>query len=69
VTISAGVSAMVPDVGDPAALLEAADAALYSAKGTGKNRVRSGGWAAGRPGDASNRFGRAALARERAHGT
>jgi diguanylate cyclase (GGDEF)-like protein len=68
VTISVGVSAMAPDVGDPAALLEAADVGLYSAKRTGKNRVRNGGWAAARPGDASKRFGRSALAGEQAHG-
>jgi diguanylate cyclase (GGDEF)-like protein len=68
VTISVGVSAMAPNVGDPAALLEAADVGLYSAKRTGKNRVRSGGWAAARPGDASKRFGRSALAGEQAHG-
>jgi diguanylate cyclase (GGDEF)-like protein len=57
VTISVGVGAMAPNAGDPAALIEAADVGLYAAKRTGKNRVRSGGWAAGRPGaDAEKRF-------------
>jgi diguanylate cyclase (GGDEF)-like protein len=69
VTISVGVASMVPDAGDPAALLEAADVGLYSAKRTGKNRVRSGGWAAGRPEDAEQRFGRSSHACERAHET
>jgi diguanylate cyclase (GGDEF)-like protein len=59
VTISVGISAMLPGAGDPAALLEAADVGLYAAKRTGKNRVRSGGWAAGKPGDdADRRFAR-----------
>jgi diguanylate cyclase (GGDEF)-like protein len=56
VTISVGVGAMAPNAGDPAALIEAADIGLYSAKRTGKNRVRSGGWAAGTPADADKRF-------------
>jgi diguanylate cyclase (GGDEF)-like protein len=55
VTISVGISAMLPGAGDPAALIEAADVGLYAAKRTGKNRVRSGGWAAGRPGDDPDR--------------
>ncbi len=39
VTFSAGVAALEPDVADPAALIERADLALYSAKQTGRNRV------------------------------
>jgi diguanylate cyclase (GGDEF)-like protein len=69
VTVSVGISAMLPGAGDPAALIEAADVGLYSAKRTGKNRVRSGGWAAGTlAGDAERRFARAGAgdrARER----
>jgi diguanylate cyclase (GGDEF)-like protein len=64
VTVSVGVSAL--DAGDAAAVIEAADIALYDAKRQGKNRTRSTGWAGaagvahGRPG---NRFGRAASSR------
>ena len=58
VSISVGIAAMAPGAGDPAALLEAADVGLYAAKRAGKNRVRSGGWAAGRPGDPDRRFAR-----------
>jgi diguanylate cyclase (GGDEF)-like protein len=66
VTVSVGISAMLPGAGDPAALVEAADVGLYAAKRTGKNRVRSGGWAAGKPGDgADKRFARTAVASER----
>jgi diguanylate cyclase (GGDEF)-like protein len=65
VSISVGVSAMAPGAGDPAALLEAADVGLYAAKRTGKNRVRSGGWAAGKPGDDEKRFARAQPVPER----
>jgi diguanylate cyclase (GGDEF)-like protein len=67
VTISVGIAAMLPGAGDPAALIEAADVGLYAAKRTGKNRVRSGGWAAGRPGDdPEGRFARREPAIERA---
>jgi diguanylate cyclase (GGDEF)-like protein len=63
VTVSVGISAMLPGAGDPAALIEASDVGLYSAKRTGKNRVRSGGWAAGTPaGEAERRFARAGAA-------
>ena len=69
VTVSVGISAIWPGSGDPAALIEAADLGLYTAKRAGKNRVRSGGWAAGGPGDeAERRFARAAVASERAGG-
>ena len=39
VTLSAGVAALDPRGGNPAALLEAADGALYQAKAGGRNRV------------------------------
>ena len=69
VTVSVGISAVWPGSGDPAALVEAADLGLYTAKRTGKNRVRSGGWAAGGPCDeAERRFARASLASERGNG-
>jgi diguanylate cyclase (GGDEF)-like protein len=69
VTVSIGISAMLPGAGDPAALIEAADVGLYAAKRSGKNKVRSGGWAAGRPGaEADKRFARPALAPERTNG-
>ena len=55
VTISVGVGAMAPGAGDPGSAIEAADVGLYAAKRTGKNRVRSGGWAAGRLGDPAER--------------
>jgi diguanylate cyclase (GGDEF)-like protein len=66
VTVSVGVSALEPDMGDAVTLIEAADIALYGAKRAGKNRTRSTGWAAAagvdhdRPG---NRFSRAASPR------
>jgi diguanylate cyclase (GGDEF)-like protein len=44
VTVSVGTSALERPDGDPAALVAAADAALYQAKRAGKNRTRSGGW-------------------------
>jgi len=69
VTVSVGISAMWPGSGDPAALIEAADLGLYTAKRTGKNRVRSGGWAGSGPSDdAARRFARAAVASGRANG-
>jgi diguanylate cyclase (GGDEF)-like protein len=69
VTISIGVGAMAPGAGDPAALIEAADVGLYAAKRTGKNRVLSGGWAAGRPDDAAEkRFASTGAASEQTPG-
>jgi len=59
VTVSIGVSALEPGHGDAEALIEAADVGLYAAKRTGKNRVRTGGWATARPGAAGgSRFAR-----------
>jgi diguanylate cyclase (GGDEF)-like protein len=59
VTVSIGVAAIEPGNGDADALIEAADVGLYAAKRTGKNRVRSGGWAKARPEGASgSRFAR-----------
>ncbi len=59
VTVSIGVSALEPGHGDAEALIEAADVGLYAAKRTGKNRVRTGGWATARPeGTGSSRFAR-----------
>jgi diguanylate cyclase (GGDEF)-like protein len=67
VTVSIGVSALEPGRGDVDALIEAADVGLYAAKRTGKNRVRSGGWATGDPGDTrQSRFARRSHQRERA---
>ena len=40
VTLSAGVSALEPSTADPAALIQASDAALYEAKRGGKNQTR-----------------------------
>jgi len=66
VTVSVGVAALEPGHGDADALIEAADVGLYAAKRTGKNRVRSGGWATARPEGAGNsRFARS-KSRERA---
>jgi diguanylate cyclase (GGDEF)-like protein len=66
VTVSIGVAAVEPGRGDADALIEAADVGLYAAKRTGKNRVRSGGWATARPDGAdSSRFARTKT-RERA---
>ena len=63
VTISVGVSALEPGVGDASALVEAADIALYDAKRAGRNRTRSTGWARNAGVDdprSPNRFNRAA---------
>jgi len=66
VTVSIGVAALEPAHGDADALIEAADVGLYAAKRTGKNRVRSGGWASARPeGAGGSRFART-KSRERA---
>jgi diguanylate cyclase (GGDEF)-like protein len=67
VTVSIGVSALEPGQGDADALIEAADVGLYAAKRTGKNRVRSAGWATSASGDAPrSRFARRTHLRERA---
>jgi diguanylate cyclase (GGDEF)-like protein len=58
VTVSVGVAALEAGHGDPEALIEAADVGLYAAKRTGKNKVRSGGWAAGTPASGEGRFAR-----------
>jgi diguanylate cyclase (GGDEF)-like protein len=66
-TVSVGIAAVEPGHADPDALIEAADVGLYAAKRTGKNRVRSGGWAAARPeGVSGSRFARSPHLRERA---
>jgi diguanylate cyclase (GGDEF)-like protein len=41
ITVSVGVSALEPGAGDPTALIEAADVALYEAKRAGRNRTRA----------------------------
>jgi diguanylate cyclase (GGDEF)-like protein len=56
VTVSVGVSALEAGHGDPEALIEAADVGLYAAKRTGKNKVRSGGWAASAAASGESRF-------------
>jgi diguanylate cyclase (GGDEF)-like protein len=67
VTVSIGVSALEPGHGDADALIEAADVGLYAAKRTGKNRVRSAGWATAAPGETPrSRFARRTHLRERA---
>jgi diguanylate cyclase (GGDEF)-like protein len=65
VTVSVGVSALEPGHGLPEALIEAADVGLYAAKRTGKNKVRSGGWAASAPAGGENRFAPSARTRSR----
>jgi diguanylate cyclase (GGDEF)-like protein len=58
VTVSVGVAALEAGHGDPESLIEAADVGLYAAKRTGKNKVRSGGWAAGSAASGEGRFAR-----------
>jgi diguanylate cyclase (GGDEF)-like protein len=65
VTVSVGVSALEAGNGNPEALIEAADVGLYAAKRTGKNKVRSGGWAASPPTVGEGRFERIARTRTR----
>jgi diguanylate cyclase (GGDEF)-like protein len=65
VTVSVGVAALEAGHGDPEALIEAADVGLYAAKRTGKNKVRSGGWAAGAPASGEGRFARPGRAQTR----
>lgn len=48
ITVSAGVSALAPSLGDPGTLMAAADSALYEAKRSGKNRTVRGRRPAGR---------------------
>jgi diguanylate cyclase (GGDEF)-like protein len=55
VTVSVGVSALEPGADQPAALIEAADVALYEAKHAGKNRTARGTWVR----DGNRRFVRA----------
>jgi diguanylate cyclase (GGDEF)-like protein len=55
VTVSIGISALDPGAADPAALIEAADVALYDAKHAGKNRTARGAWVR----DGERRFARA----------
>jgi diguanylate cyclase (GGDEF)-like protein len=65
VTVSIGVAALAAGEGDPESLIQAADTGLYAAKRTGRNRVRSAGWATGQePG--AGRFARTTRRRERA---
>jgi diguanylate cyclase (GGDEF)-like protein len=64
VTVSVGISALAAGHGDAEALIEAADVGLYAAKRTGRNRVRSGGWASGQSESAVSRFARTAAPRE-----
>jgi diguanylate cyclase (GGDEF)-like protein len=65
VTVSVGVAALEAGHGVPESLIEAADAGLYAAKRTGKNKVRSGGWAAGSPASGEGRFARVTRTRAR----
>jgi diguanylate cyclase (GGDEF)-like protein len=65
VTVSIGVAALAGGDGDPEALIQAADTGLYAAKRTGKNRVRSAGWATGQAAGGA-RFARTTRTRERA---
>jgi diguanylate cyclase (GGDEF)-like protein len=43
ITLSAGVAGFPEDAGDPGTLVRAADAALYRAKATGRNRIARAG--------------------------
>jgi diguanylate cyclase (GGDEF)-like protein len=65
VTVSVGVSALEAGHGNPEALIEAADVGLYAAKRTGRNKVRSGGWAASPLTVGEGRFARVARTRTR----
>ena len=66
-TVSIGVSALEPGRGGDVDALIEADVGLYAGKRTGKNRVRSGGWAPGDPDDTrQSRFARRSHQRERA---
>jgi diguanylate cyclase (GGDEF)-like protein len=61
ITVSVGVSALEPGCGDPAALIEAADMALYDAKRAGRNRTRAEAAETGAAGE--RRFARVAAPR------
>jgi diguanylate cyclase (GGDEF)-like protein len=65
VTVSVGVAAIESGHGEPEAPIEAADVGLYAAQRTGKNKVRSGGWAVPSSDSPEARFARDARIRER----
>jgi diguanylate cyclase (GGDEF)-like protein len=58
VTVSAGVGSLEAGASDPAALIEAADGALYAAKRAGKNSTARGGWVRAEAAAQARRFER-----------